>query len=75
MATETHRCCRRSRTGTPAGMPQLDFATFPNQIFWLVVDAGRDLSSCCRAWRCRASPPFWPSVRARSPTTSPPPKS
>lgn len=27
-------------TGTPetsGGMPQLDFATFPNQIFWLVV--------------------------------------
>jgi F-type H+-transporting ATPase subunit b len=23
--------------GSGAGMPQLDFATFPNQIFWLVV--------------------------------------
>lgn len=30
MTTET-------QAAEPAGMPQLDFATFPNQIFWLVV--------------------------------------
>ncbi|HDR27259.1 MAG TPA: F0F1 ATP synthase subunit B', partial [Rhodovulum sp.] len=30
MATDTN-------AAEPVGMPQLDFATFPNQIFWLVV--------------------------------------
>jgi F-type H+-transporting ATPase subunit b len=32
MATETHAAEEVS-----AGMPQLDFSTFPNQIFWLVL--------------------------------------
>lgn len=33
MATETHGAA----TEHAQGMPQLDFSTFPNQIFWLVV--------------------------------------
>jgi F-type H+-transporting ATPase subunit b len=33
MATETHAAASEHAQG----MPQLDFATFPNQIFWLVV--------------------------------------
>jgi F-type H+-transporting ATPase subunit b len=33
MATETHGAV----TEHAQGMPQLDFSTFPNQIFWLVV--------------------------------------
>ena len=32
MATETH-----GAEEAAAGLPQLDFSTFPNQIFWLVV--------------------------------------
>jgi F-type H+-transporting ATPase subunit b len=32
MATETH-----AGEEVSAGMPQLDFSTFPNQIFWLVL--------------------------------------
>ncbi|CAN1557587.1 AtpF F0F1-type ATP synthase, subunit b [Paracoccaceae bacterium] len=32
MATETH-----GEAEAAAGMPQLDFATWPNQIFWLLV--------------------------------------
>lgn len=34
MATGTEAA---GQAAEPAGMPQLDFATFPNQIFWLVV--------------------------------------
>ncbi|MBU0641923.1 MAG: F0F1 ATP synthase subunit B' [Alphaproteobacteria bacterium] len=34
MATETHGA---ELATAEAGMPQLDFATFPNQIFWLLV--------------------------------------
>lgn len=34
MATETHGAAAAEHA---QGMPQLDFATFPNQIFWLVV--------------------------------------
>lgn len=34
MATETHDAGHAAES---AGMPQLDFSTFPNQIFWLVV--------------------------------------
>ncbi len=33
MASETHAAVSEHATG----MPQLDFATFPNQIFWLVI--------------------------------------
>lgn len=33
MATETHG----AEAAAQAGMPQLDFSTFPNQIFWLLV--------------------------------------
>ncbi len=33
MATETHEAAEAAAPG----MPQLDFSTFPNQIFWLVV--------------------------------------
>lgn len=33
MASETHAAASEHAVG----MPQLDFATFPNQIFWLVV--------------------------------------
>jgi F-type H+-transporting ATPase subunit b len=32
MATEAH-----GEAGTAVGMPQLDFSTWPNQIFWLLV--------------------------------------
>lgn len=34
MATETHGADHGAES---AGMPQLEFSTFPNQIFWLVV--------------------------------------
>nr|WP_319247886.1 F0F1 ATP synthase subunit B' [uncultured Celeribacter sp.] len=36
MATETHGA-EMAHGAAEAGMPQLDFATFPNQIFWLLV--------------------------------------
>jgi F-type H+-transporting ATPase subunit b len=36
-------------------MPQLDFSTFPNQIFWLVVTLVV-IFFILSAWRCRASP-------------------
>ena len=32
MATEAH-----GEAGKAVGMPQLDFSTWPNQIFWLLV--------------------------------------
>jgi F-type H+-transporting ATPase subunit b len=35
MATETHGA--EGAADAAPGMPQLDFSTFPNQIFWLVV--------------------------------------
>ena len=35
MATETHGA--ETAAEAAPGMPQLDFSTFPNQIFWLVV--------------------------------------
>jgi len=35
MATETHGA--ETAADAAPGMPQLDFSTFPNQIFWLVV--------------------------------------
>lgn len=35
MATETQEAA--GHAAESAGMPQLDFSTFPNQIFWLVV--------------------------------------
>lgn len=35
MATSTHGAEELAKA--EAGMPQLDFATFPNQIFWLLV--------------------------------------
>ncbi|TCO74239.1 F0F1 ATP synthase subunit B' [Rhodovulum euryhalinum] len=37
MATETHAADAAAHGGEAVGMPQLDFSTFPNQIFWLVV--------------------------------------
>ncbi len=47
MATETHKVTNDGLADAlgvdthaatePAGMPQLDFATFPNQIFWLII--------------------------------------
>ncbi|MGO4852593.1 F0F1 ATP synthase subunit B' [Phaeovulum sp. W22_SRMD_FR3] len=42
MATETHEAVAdmahaAGHTAEKAGMPQLDFSTFPNQIFWLVI--------------------------------------
>ncbi len=36
MATETTDAAHGAEAASP-GMPQLDFSTFPNQIFWLVV--------------------------------------
>ena len=35
MASETHEAA--GHAAEASGMPQLDFATFPNQIFWLLV--------------------------------------
>ncbi|MBN2906543.1 MAG: F0F1 ATP synthase subunit B' [Rhodobacteraceae bacterium] len=37
MASETHAAEGAAHAAETVGMPQLDFATFPNQIFWLVV--------------------------------------
>jgi len=38
MATDTHGGEEMASVAAEsAGMPQLDFATFPNQIFWLIV--------------------------------------
>lgn len=38
MATQTHEAAEAAGHGAQAvGMPQLDFSTFANQIFWLVV--------------------------------------
>ena len=39
MATETHDAAHGAHGAEEAatGLPQLDFSTFPNQIFWLVV--------------------------------------
>ncbi|MBU2888953.1 F0F1 ATP synthase subunit B' [Celeribacter halophilus] len=41
MATDTHgaetHAADAAHAAAEAGMPQLDFATFPNQIFWLLV--------------------------------------
>ncbi len=37
MANETHGTEAAGHAAEKVGMPQLDFATFPNQIFWLVV--------------------------------------
>ena len=34
MATESHD---GAEAASSAGMPQLDFSTFPNQIFWLII--------------------------------------
>jgi len=39
MASDTHEAASQmaEHGAQPSGMPQLDFATFPNQIFWLLV--------------------------------------
>ena len=37
MATTTTEVAGAANETAKAGMPQLDFSTFPNQIFWLVV--------------------------------------
>ena len=37
MATETQDAAHGAAEAAQPGMPQLDFSTFPNQIFWLVV--------------------------------------
>lgn len=37
MATEATDGALGAAEAAPPGMPQLDFSTFPNQIFWLVV--------------------------------------
>ncbi|PIE14347.1 MAG: ATP F0F1 synthase subunit B' [Rhodobacterales bacterium] len=39
MASETHEAASQAahHGAEAAGMPQLDFATFPNQIFWLLI--------------------------------------
>ncbi len=39
MAAETHEAAGQmaEHGAEPSGMPQLDFATFPNQIFWLLI--------------------------------------
>lgn len=37
MSETTTAAAHAAQEGAKAGMPQLDFSTFPNQIFWLVV--------------------------------------
>ena len=37
MATEATEAAHGAAEAASPGMPQLDFSTFPNQIFWLVV--------------------------------------
>ena len=39
MATETNEAAGQAveHGAEASGMPQLDFATFPNQIFWLLI--------------------------------------
>ena len=37
MATEVTEAAHGAAEAAKPGMPQLDFSTFPNQIFWLVV--------------------------------------
>lgn len=37
MATETTHGAEHAADAAAPGMPQLDFSTFPNQIFWLAV--------------------------------------
>jgi len=37
MATETQGSAGQAAEAAPTGMPQLDFATYGNQIFWLLV--------------------------------------
>jgi len=37
MATETTHAAAHGAQEAGTGMPQLDFSTFPNQIFWLLV--------------------------------------
>ena len=37
MATETHEAAGHAAEAGSAGMPQLDFSTWGNQIFWLIV--------------------------------------
>ncbi len=37
MATETIAAEHGAEAAASPGMPQLDFSSFPNQIFWLVV--------------------------------------
>lgn len=37
MATETTHAAAQGAHEASTGMPQLDFATYPNQMFWLVV--------------------------------------
>jgi F-type H+-transporting ATPase subunit b len=68
MADETHRrrprCAADAAHAAAPGMPQLDFSTFPNQIFWLVVTLVAIYFILSKS-RCRGSRPFWPSVRAR----------
>ncbi len=37
MADGTNEVAEAAGHAAESGMPQLDFSTFPNQIFWLVV--------------------------------------
>ncbi|MDR9485685.1 MAG: F0F1 ATP synthase subunit B' [Sediminimonas sp.] len=37
MATETHEAAGQAAEAAAPGMPQLDFSTYSNQIFWLLV--------------------------------------
>lgn len=37
MATETTEAAAHGAEAASPGMPQLDFSTFPNQIFWLLI--------------------------------------
>lgn len=37
MASDSHSADAAGKAAEAAGMPQLEFSTFPNQIFWLVI--------------------------------------
>ena len=49
MAETAHNVASAAHGGEAAsgGMPQLDFSTFPNQIFWLVVTINENTQLWC----------------------------
>jgi F-type H+-transporting ATPase subunit b len=62
-AAAAHAAADAAHGGGP-GMPQLDFSTFPNQIFWLIVTLVAIYFILDKV-ACRGSRPFWPNARGR----------